>query len=810
MDCASCVAHVEKAARRVAGTVDCRVNLAAGRAIISFDPAATAADKIAAAITAAGYPTSARDGSKPVDEQGRLERQRHHARAWLRRAVIAISLWLPVEVIHWLHGYLVGHTHGVSWVDWLSFATSTVAMLFVAAAFYRSAFAALKLGTSNMDTLIAMGVTVAYGYSAAALAGFIAGAWHELPLLYFNEATALLGLISLGHWLESRAREKAGSAIRELLSLAPDRATRLARTRLGILTTTTVGWGSSPPSAPLHVHGGDEPHPTPNGTPSSAGSVSLNAPDSSFEDVPVSDLAKGDLILIRPGDRVPIDGVITDGRSTVDESMLTGESLPRTKLKGDEVTGGTINRDGALKVRVTRTGSATALAQIITLVEHAQSSKPAVQKLADRVAAVFVPVVLAIAVATAIGWYAYGRHAGHAPAKVWADIARAMCSVLIVACPCALGLAVPAALMVGTGRGAKRGILFRDIDALQSAEQIRTVVFDKTGTITAGTHAVTAVECAEGADERTLLHLAASAESFSRHPLATAIVAHVKELGVELSEPSSFKEIPGLGVEATVDGRTIRVGGKAFGGMGVSPMHNRLSEGTPPDAPTSPFAHGRDAHATAESTLVDSAESSIHVYVAEEKDNQLFPLGTLFLADQLRSDSAATISHLKSRGLRTVLLTGDRDAVAREVAKAVGIDDVRADVRPEGKAAVIVELQKGGTRVAMVGDGINDAPALAQADLGIAVGSGSDVAKVTAAIVLLGSSIAAVPEAIRLSRATMRTVRLNLFFALIYNVLAIPLAAFGILTPIVSAAAMALSDVTVIGNALLLNRKRID
>ncbi len=520
-----------------------------------------------------------------------------------------------------------------------------------------------------------------------------------------------------------------------------------------------------------------------------------------FVEVPVALLAIGDRVLVRPGDRVPIDGVVVEGRSTVDESLITGESLPAVRAAGDAVIGGTINQDGRLVVRVSRTGGETALAQIVGMVEKAQSSKPPVQKLADRISAVFVPVVLGIALVTAAAWLAWG-HAHDWPAtKTWAALAKAVCSVLIIACPCALGLAIPAALMVGTGRGAQRGILVRDIDALQKAESIEVVALDKTGTITRGRPAVARVVPFGGLAENEALRIAASAEQYSEHPLACAIVAHARGINLSLSEPASFANEPGYGVVASIDGREILVGGPA-----MMARHGMPETGFG-DAPAN--------------------EAGTRVLVAEKTAAGLVPLGAVHLRDTVKSDSAAAISELRRMGLKVVLLTGDNRRDADLIAAEVGIDDVRADVRPGGKAEEIRRLQAGDggratgstrpaaaqratARVAMVGDGINDAPALASADLGIAIGSGSDVAKEAGDIVLVSGSLHGVATAIRLSRATMRTIRQNLALAFLYNVLAIPLAAFGLLNPLIAAAAMALSDVTVIGNALLLRRAKID
>jgi Cu+-exporting ATPase len=739
MTCASCVAHVEKTLRKTPGVESARVNLARGRASVRYDPAKTDPKAVAAAVTDSGYPATPETPGVLAGnvEEERLHHQAHHARAWLRRWVVGALLWFPLEVTHWVLQWTSPHAgHGSAhlWMQWLSLATATVAIGYVGWAFYKSAWSALRHGTSNMDTLIAMGASVAYVYSLVAFGGYLLGAWAALPNLYFMEATGLLALISLGHWLEARARQAAGSAIHELLNLAPAVAQKLTG-------------------------------------------------DATVE-VPVSELHVGDSILVRPGDRVATDGVVTDGRSSVDESMLTGEPLPVLRQPGDEVIGGTLNVDGRLVVVVRKIGSESALAQIVRLVENAQSSKPPVQRLADRIAAVFVPTVLGIALLTGIGWYAWGAAHGWGAATTWGAIARAVCSVLIIACPCALGLAIPAALMVGTGRGARRGILIRDIDAIQNAERIDTVVLDKTGTLTEGKPQVVEVVSLDGTPEQEVLRLAAVAEQFSNHPLARAIAAHARARGLHVAEPQSFGDEPGLGVVAEVDGTRVLVGSEQL-------IRN----------------HGGSAAAS------DGAPATgTTVHVARQQNGAVERLGRIVLSDKLKADSAAAVAELHRLGLRTVLLTGDNRATAEAIAKQVGIDDVRAEVRPAGKADAVRQLQQGGRRryVAMVGDGVNDAPALAAADLGVAIGSGSDVAKETGGIVLVSGSLRGVASAIRLSRATMTKVRQNLFLAFVYNVLAIPLAALGLLSPLVAAGAMALSDVSVIGNALLLRRARVD
>jgi P-type Cu+ transporter len=727
MNCASCVAHVQKAAMAVPGVEDCRVNLASGKAAVRLDLAKTNPEAVALAITNSGYRAMAAGANK--------NHQQHHdhSNIWFRRTVAGIVLWFPLEVTHWaMKLTMPGHEH--AWMIWASLITSTIAIVYVGRGFYASAWRALRRRTSNMDTLIAMGASVAYGYSLIAVAGHWLGLWGPPQAIYFMESAGLLALISLGHWLEARARDSAGHAIRELMELSPPTALRLDDAQTPI-------------------------------------------------EVPLAEIHHGDRILVRPGDRVPVDGVIIGGRSAVDESMITGEPLPALRDVGDEVVGGTINTDGRLTIRATRIGRETALAQIVAMVESAQSAKPPVQQLADRISAVFVPVVLIIALLTACGWYGFGLWHHWPAGHTWASLANAVCSVLIIACPCALGLALPAAIMVGAGVGARRGILIRDIDALQMAERIDTVVLDKTGTVTAGRPTVRAIAPLDGVSSQTLLGLAASAEQFSAHPLAKAIVAKARSEGAVIAEAQSFNSVPGLGVVAEIDGGKFVVGSRAL----------LVEHGLP--------------------ILPDSSESNTVVYVGRMKDGALHCLGSIAFSDELKPESAQAIAELHRMKLRTFLLSGDTTASAQAVAQRLGIASFRGGVKPAQKADIIRELQESGpngprTIVAMVGDGINDAPALATADLGIAIGSGSDVAKETGGIVLVGGNLQGVAAAIRLSRDTMRIIRQNFFLAFAYNVLAIPLAAMGLLNPLIAAAAMALSDVTVIGNALRLRWHR--
>lgn len=739
MDCASCVAHVEKAARAAGGASACAVSLATGRASVEFDPSRTDIEKIADAITEAGYkasPLAAGTSGAKAEEQ-RLEKAQAEAQSWLWRAIIGFALWLPIEGWHWIsYATSGGHAHMSDTWTYIQIAASTAAMVYLGSAFYRGAWRGLRMGTTNMDTLIALGASVAYLYSVVAYLGYRLAWWEELPNLYFMEAVGILALISVGHWLEARARDKTGAAIHELMRLSPTVAFKMT---------------SEDPADAARV--------------------------------PVATLQVGDRVLVRPGDRVPIDGKVIDGLSHVDESMISGEPLPVSRQVGDEVVGGTVNQDGYLQVQVQKIGSETVLAQIVAMVEQAQTQKAPVQRMTDQIASIFVPAVLLIALITGIGWFLHGIEHHVAKPVMWANIANAVCSVLIIACPCALGLAVPAAIMVGLGRGARRGILIRDIDALQRAERINTIVFDKTGTITHGKPVVKNVLPIEKLAANEILRIAASAELYSSHPLGSAIVAHAKAKGIRIPEPQGFNNEAGLGVSARIEGTTYLVGSEQ-----LLRANGKLSSGYPPQAADHTLAHiGR-----------------------KNPDGTVDRLGVILITDELKHDSAEAIAMLHRRKMRTVLLTGDNRAAATSVARAVGIDEVQAEVRPDAKAQAIKTLQESGQRVAMVGDGINDAPALAQANLGIALGSGSDIAKETGQIILVSPTLKNVAVAIRLSRATMSKVRQNLFLAFIYNVLAIPLAAFGYLDPLIAAAAMALSDVSVLGNSLLLARHPID
>jgi P-type Cu+ transporter len=654
------------------------------------------------------------------ESERRDARRDDEARHQRRLALFAAALSLPVMALAMIPGLHF---------PWVEAALATIVVFFCGAQFFAIAARKLRHGSANMDTLVALGALSAWGYSAYLLI--------EAPVTehgghsYFETAAMIVTLILVGRWLEARAKGRAGDAIRALLDLRPQRARKIV--------------------------------------------------DGAEVEVDATSLAVGDRVRIRPGERVPADGVVGEGRSSLDESMLTGESLPVERGPGDALTGATVNQHGSLLMEVTRVGADTALMQIVRLVEAAQGSKAPIQRVADRVAGVFVPAVLLLAAATLAGWWA----TGHGSAALLPAIA-----VLVIACPCAMGLATPTAVMVGTGRAAERGILVRDAASLERAHSLDVVVLDKTGTLTAGKPALTDVVTLGGLSEKEVRHFAASAEKRSEHPVAAAIAA-ASPLSSGASgfaaEPEDFRAFAGDGVWARVEGREVLVG-------------------------TARWLAERGVDVSAAQSPAQKLEKSARTVALLAVDGKLQAL--LGVADPIKPHAQEAVARLSALGIETWLVTGDNATTAAAVAREAGIDAsrVRAGVRPEGKAAVISELQRAGRRVGMVGDGINDGPALAAADVGIALGSGTDVAIQAAPLTLLGGDLRLVADAISLSRATMRVIRMNLVWAFGYNVAAIPLAAFGLLQalggPMLAAAAMALSSVSVVGNSLRLRRFR--
>jgi Cu+-exporting ATPase len=594
--------------------------------------------------------------------------------------------------------------------------------------YYIGAFKALRNRSANMDVLIAMGSSAAYFYSVAVVVGLAAG--H----LYFETAAVIITLIVLGKLLEARARSRTSEAVRHLLRLRPETA-RVIR-------------------------------------------------EGAELEVPVEEVRVGDVFVVKPGEKIPVDGRILEGRSSIDEAMITGESMPVEKDAGDDVIGGTINRFGRLKAEARRVGADTTLAQIVRLVEQAQASKAPIQRLADRVSAVFVPIVLVIASLTFLGWYFLGP----TPAPGNTVLAQALIqavAVLVIACPCAMGLATPTAVMVGTGRGAEMGILFKSGEALETAGRATSMILDKTGTITQGRPAVSGMTLAAGSDgEDAFLRLVGGAEKGSEHPLALAVVAEANARGIAMPEPERLEAVPGEGVEATVEGRSVLVGTPDF----------LIRRGVELDGLTAAVAAVQQQARTAVVAAIDGRAA-----------------GVLAVADTVKEGSAEAIATLREMGLSLVMISGDHPATAEAVGRQVGLDpsEVRGGVLPGGKSAEVERLQASGAKVGMVGDGINDAPALAQADVGLAIGTGADVAVSAAHVTLIGGDLRGVPRAIDLSRKTLRVVRQNLFWALAYNVVLIPAAALGLLTPVLAAGAMAFSSVFVVSNSLRLRRVRL-
>ena len=694
MTCASCVARVEKALKRVPGVASAEVNLGTEAATVSLAEGA-APETLVAAVREAGYEARL----SPVEK-------RAIDRSWWRVAVAA-ALTLP------LVAPMIGGVFNADWMlpGWIQLVLATPVQFWLGARFYRAGWKAIRARTGNMDLLVALGTSAAYGLSAYMLLRH----WEHEPHLYFEAGAAVITLVLLGKWLEGRAKRQTTEAIRALQALRPERA-RVLR-------------------------GGNE------------------------VDVAVADLRVEDLVVVRPGERLPADGVVVEGRSHADESMLTGESLPVAKAPGDAVTGGAVNAEGLLTVRVTAVGAQSTLAKIIELVENAQAKKAPIQRLVDRVSAVFVPIVLGIALASFLGWgFATGN---------WEQALLNAVAVLVIACPCALGLATPTAIMAGTGVAAKNGILIKDAEALESAHAVEIVAFDKTGTLTLGKPAVMAVEAHDG-DRASVLAVAAAVQAGSEHPLARAVLEAAK--GLDIPKVSDVRAFAGRGVQGIVNGRRLAIGsGRWMSELGVT---------------LAPFA----------------ADAGLTVsWLADVTDKPAL-LAALGFGDAPRAEAAQAVKQLHARGIRTIMLTGDNAAAAASVARRLQIDDVRAEVLPEHKANVVIELRGSDRRVAMVGDGVNDAPALAAADVGIAMGSGTDVAMHAAGVTLMRSDPRLVPAAIDISRRTYAKIRQNLFWAFAYNVVGIPLAAFGVLSPLIAGAAMALSSVSVVANTLLLKR----
>jgi Cu+-exporting ATPase len=740
MTCASCVRRIEKALGKVPGVREASVNLMTHQARVAFDPAVATVDHFRAAVEKAGYTAGTLPATSTVlqlsaiDERSQtaessqaLELQHQQELDDLRRKwLVSLSAGLGMMLLMFLPLRI-----DMALLAPVLLIIATMVQVWAGGIFYRATWAAAKHGSANMNTLVAVGTGCAYAYSAfVTIWPGLAARWGFPYHLYYESAVIIIALILMGRWLEARAKKRTSAAIQALMGLQAETA-RVIR-------------------------------------------------DGAEQDLPVDAVRVGDLVRVRPGEKVPVDGLIREGHSTLDESMLTGESLPVEKWAGDTAIGATLNKTGSFIMEATKVGRDTTLAQIVRLVEEAQSSKAPMQRLADTISGYFVPVVLILAALTFVGWLLFG------PSPALTLALTTAIAVLIIACPCALGLATPTAVMVGTGKAAEYGILIRGGEALEQARTIDTIILDKTGTLTRGKPAVTQIIVADGITERELLRLAAAVEVGSEHPLGEAIVERARELQISLPKVQVFEAIPGRGVRAQIEDRQVVLGnGALMAQTGV--MLNGL-----------------------EDSARELAQRGVTpMYVAFDRH----PAGLITVADTLKPESREAIEQLKALGLEVWMLTGDNRETAETIARQVGIDRVMGEVLPEQKAAKIQELQARGRIVAMVGDGINDAPALAQADLGIAIGSGTDVAMAASDVTLVGGDLRHIVTAVALSRRTVGVIKQGLFWAFAYNVVLIPVAMgalypfFGVLLdPVLAAAAMAMSSVSVVTNALRLRR----
>ena len=738
MTCANCANTIQRRLNKTDGVLEASVNYANEKAVIRYVPGAVTRSELVAAVRKAGYDViEAADDADLEDAEAaaRNAEIRHQT----RRFVVGLLFTLPLFLFSMSRDLgLIGHWAHATWVNWLFLVLATPVQFYVGWDYYVGAYKSLRNGSANMDVLVAMGSSVAYFYSIAVLIALTFGSTVLGEHVYFETSAMIITLIVLGKLLEARAKGRTSEAIKKLMGLRAKTA-RVVR-------------------------------------------------QDALVDIPIEEVVRGDIVVVRPGEKIPVDGLVVDGHSSVDESMITGESLPVGKTTGDEVIGATLNKQGLLHIEATRVGRESALAQIIKLVEQAQGSRAPIQRLVDQVSAYFVPFVIATALLTFVIWLLAGQ-------GLTAALVR-MTAVLVIACPCAMGLATPTSIMVGIGKGAENGILFKSSAALEQAHKIKAVVLDKTGTITRGAPAVTDVvtSAASPVSETELLRLAASAERGSEHPLGEAIVQAAQEKGLALSAPAGFESIAGHGIVATVDGHRVLLG------------NLRLMQ--------------------REAVNLNGLEAKVERLYQEAKTAMWLAVdgqasGLIGVADTIKEGSKEAVAALHKLGLTVVMMTGDNPATAQAIAAEVGIDRVFAEVLPGDKAANVAKLQAEGLVVAMVGDGINDAPALAQADVGIAIGTGTDVAMETADVTLMRGDLRSVPQAIHLSQATMHNIKENLVWAFGYNVALIPIAA-GILAPfewapnflrqlhpILAAGAMAFSSISVVSNALRLRRVKL-
>ena len=714
MTCAACSTRIEKVLNKQDGVTRATVNLATESATVEFNPAVISEQELIQRIRKLGYDANVK--ADAVERKAHKEQQINALRAKL---IVAAILSLPLLITMLDHLFRI-ELPAIFMNPWFQFLLATPVQFFIGWQFYVGAYKNLRNGSANMDVLVALGTSAAYFYSLYEAIKTIGNSGY-VPHLYFETSAVLITLILLGKYLEVRAKSQTTQAISRLLGLQAKQA-RVVRDGKEIL-------------------------------------------------IPVEDVVVGDRLIVKPGEKIPVDGVVVKGSTAVDESMLTGESIPVEKTVGSEVIGATLNKNGTIEMRATKVGKDTALAGIVKIVEEAQGSKAPIQRMADIISGYFVPIVVAIALLTFIIWFTFVTPGNFESALV------AAIAVLVIACPCALGLATPTSIMVGTGRSAENGILFKGGEHLERTRELDTIVLDKTGTITKGEPEVT-----DFIGDKELLQYVASAEKASEHPLAEAIVKYAKEQGIPLLETETFTAIPGHGIEAMINGKHVLVGTRKLmrdRGVAIAPFEELMNE-------------------------YERSGKTAMVIAIDGKYQ-----GVIAVADTVKETAKEAIRELKQLGLDVIMLTGDNERTARAIAKDVGIDHVIAQVLPGDKADRIKELQLQGKKVGMVGDGINDAPALAVADIGIAIGTGSDVAIETADVTILGGDLKLIPKAIRLSRATMRNIKQNLFWALVYNSLGIPIAALGLLAPWIAGAAMAFSSVSVVTNSLRLKRVKI-